>query len=148
VKGREAKVVKVSDHVTAKEDVQVIRYKGSVNIKDLMKNKMYIEAFVHTQLGIEKILWDGIVSIFEPTKARAVRTTINHSKSLTKTVELIKWANYLGAINHDEYADLMDFNKKRNRVMHVHGKWWDVGEEESNREALRKGIRFLEKNGM
>jgi hypothetical protein len=52
-----------------------------------------IEAFTHAQLGIEKILWDKIVGIFEGEKAMIVRRAIEESKedkSKTTTYELIK----------------------------------------------------------
>jgi hypothetical protein len=138
-------VKEVKDSITFKEDFQVIRYKGSKNIKEMIGNGMHIEAFAHSQLGIEKILWDKIVGIFEPNKARAVRAAIDQSKQQTRTFELIKWAYFLGAINDDEYRDLKAFYSGRNKVMHGHGEWWNIKE---NEEALQKGIRFLEKSGM
>jgi len=72
-----------------------------------------------------------------------VRRVIDGSKSLTHTRELINWARFLGAVNDDEFGDLMDFSKKRNAIIHGHGKWWDA---EKYKEALWKGVKFLEKN--
>ena len=139
-----------SDSVKLKETAQVIRYKGTKDINEMISNEQYIEAFTHTQLGIEKILWDKIVRIFEDEKAKMVRRTINaHKKSddrsNTTTAELIKWAHFLGAIDDNEYSDLKDFNKKRNEIIHGHGRWWHF---EEYIEALRKAIRFLERNGL
>jgi hypothetical protein len=51
----------------------------------------------------------------------------------------------LGAINDNEFSDLIDFNKKRNKIIHGHGKWWDSTEYSG---ALQKGVRFLENNGL
>jgi hypothetical protein len=131
--------------------VRVVRYIGAAKIEERMKTgEDYIEAFAHTQLGIEKILWDRIVEIFEGEKAVKVRKVIEKSKAEkdkppTTTHELIKWAHFLGAINDDEYSELTDFNRKRNSIMHGHGQWWHT---KSYKEALKKGIRFLRKNGL
>jgi len=144
----EVKEVEVRDSITLKEDIQVVRYKGSRNIKEMMEKGMHIEAFAHSQLGIEKILWDKIVGVFEPNKASIVRAAIEQSKTdkqQTNSFELIKWAHFLGAINDDEYRDLRAFNKRRNKVMHGHGEWWNI---EASKDALQKGIQFLEKTGM
>lgn len=131
------------------KDVQVVRYMGGKNIREMIKNEQYIEAFTHAQLGVERILWDKIVGIFKGEKARMVRTTIETSRKgrderYTGTYELIKWAHFLRAINDSEFSDLKDFNDKRNDIMHGHGKWWHP---EKYREALQKAIRFLEKHG-
>ena len=137
------KKIHISDSAKAKDKVLVVRYMGPKIIREMIKNEQYIEAFVHTQLDIEKILWDNIVGFFETKKASVVRQKINKSKSITRTHELIKWAHFLGAINDDEFGDLIDFNKKRNGIIHGHGEWWNLKE---YREALQKGVRFLEKN--
>jgi hypothetical protein len=123
---------------------------GAKNIREMMQKDQYIEVFTHTQLGIEKILWDKIVGIFESEKAMLVRKTIEESRGRTDrsnatTGELIKWAHFLGAIDNYEWSDLIDFNKKRNDIIHGHGQWWHF--DKKHREALYKGIRFLEKNG-
>jgi hypothetical protein len=145
-----------SDSGTGKEGARarIVRYIGAEKIEEMMGNeeKYYIiDAFAHTQLGIEKILWDRIVEIFEGEKRVAVRQAIEESgeeegedKRRTGTFELIKWAHFLGAINNNEYSHLTDFNKKRNGIMHGHGQWW-LSEE--YKEALKKGIRFLSENG-
>ena len=130
--------------------VRVTRYMGAKNIREMMQKDQYIEAFTHAQLGIEKILWDKIVGIFENKKASIVRQAIEDSRdgkdrSNTTTAELIKWAHFLGAIDNDEWSALIDFNKKRNDIIHGHGQWWHF--DKKHREALNKGIRFLEKNG-
>ena len=149
-KNNQNKQVSASDSGTGEEAVRVVRYIGAGKIEEMMENGQYIEAFAHTQLGIEKILWDRIVKIFEGEKARKVREAIDKSreekdKSPTSTFELIQWTHFLGAINDDEYSDLTDFNKKRNGIMHGHGQWWHLGE---YKEALKKGIRFLNENGL
>lgn len=59
--------------------VLVTRYMGAKNIREMMQKDQYIEVFTHTQLGIEKILWDKIVGIFESEKAMLVRKTIEES---------------------------------------------------------------------
>jgi hypothetical protein len=153
-KNNQNKQVSASDSGTAKETAGVVRYIGASKIekmieKETIENKQYIEAFVHTQLGIEKILWDRIVEIFEGEKAMAVRQAIEDSrkgkdKSRTSTFELTKWAHFLGAITEDEFSELIDFNNERNRIIHGHGQWWDA---EEYKEALKKGIRFLSENG-
>jgi hypothetical protein len=63
---------RVSNKVLVKAKWRVIRYKGSKDIKEMIENEQFIDAFVHAQLGIEKILWDKIVGIFEnqPENAR------------------------------------------------------------------------------
>ena len=75
--------------------VLVTRYMGAKNIREMMQKDQYIEVFTHTQLGIEKILWDKIVGIFESEKAMLVRKTIEEStgrtdRSNATTGELIK----------------------------------------------------------
>jgi len=151
-KNNQNKQIFASDSGKAKEGVpRVVRYIGTEKIEEMMGDEeKYIVAFAHTQLGIEKILWDRIVEIFEGEKAKRVREVIEEStdekdKPPTSTFELIKWAHFLGAINDDEYSDLTDFNKKRNGIMHGHGQWWHP---EEYKEALKKGIRFLKENGL
>lgn len=124
-----------SNHGKGEDQITVTRYEGAQNIRQMMMENRYIEAFVHTQLGIEKILWDKIVALFEGKKAMIVR----------RTYELIKWAHFLNAIDDNEFSDLKDFNVKRNHLFHIHGEWWNRSEYE---EALIKGIRFLEKNDL
>jgi hypothetical protein len=152
-KNNQNKQLSASDSGTGKEAARarVVRYIGAGKIEEMMEDEeKYIGAFAHTQLGIEKILWDRIVKIFESEKAIKVREVIEKSreekdKSPTSTFELIKWAHFLGAINDDEYSDLTDFNKKRNGIMHGHGQWWYL---EEYKKALKKGIRFLKENGL
>jgi len=88
--------------------------------------------------------------VFEPDAAMIVRRTIEESregkdKRSTRTYELIKWAHFLGALDDDEFSDLVDFNKKRNHIMHSHGQWLYA---QKYGEALRKAIRFLQKNSL
>ena len=133
-------------------EFRVVRYKGTKNIVEMMERGEYVEAFIHAQLGVEKILWDKIVEIFEGEKAMKVRRAIEESerkkedRSNTNTYELIKWATFLGAINVDESSDLRDFNSKRNKIIHGHGEWWHF--KKKYKQALQKAIRFLEKNGL
>jgi hypothetical protein len=131
-----------------KEKINIIRYEGSQNIRKMIDEKKLIEAFVHTQLGIERILWNKVVCLFEGEKAMIVRRTIEETrkgnyKIYTKTAELIKWSHFLGAIDINEFNDLINFNQKRNHLMHRHGEWWDFN---NYKEALERGIEFLEKN--
>jgi len=134
------------------EEVRVVRYMGFKNIMEMMEGEQYIEAFTHAQLGVEKILWDKIVGIFEGEKAMKVRRTIEESekrrgdRSNTRTYELIKWAHFFGAINDNEFSALKDFNSKRNKIIHGHGEWWHF--KKRYKEALQKAIRFLEKSGL
>jgi len=114
----------------------------------MMEEKHYIEAFAHTQLGVERILWDRIVQLFEGEKAGIVRQNIEDSKKgedkrKTSTHELIKWAHFIGAINGREFVDLNEFNKGRNELIHGHGAWWHPNIYKS---SLKKGIRFLKEN--
>ena len=67
------KKIHISDSAKAKDKVLVVRYMGPKIIREMIKNEQYIEAFVHTQLDIEKILWDKIVGFFETKKASVVR---------------------------------------------------------------------------
>jgi uncharacterized protein YutE (UPF0331/DUF86 family) len=135
----------VSDSVSFEEHLKVVRYKGAKLITEMMQNDQHLEAYVHAQHSIEKILWDRIVSLFEGEKSMLMRRTIDNAKdrSQTKTYELIKWANYLGVIDKNEFSDLNDFNKKRNDIVHGHGQWYHS---QDFTEALKKGIRFLAKN--
>jgi len=140
----------ISDHGKGEDKVMVIRYEGSKNIRKMVMDDKYIEAFVHTQLGIEKILWDKIVTVFEREKTMVVRRTIEESrkgkdKQNTRTYELIKWAHFINTIDDNEFNELKDFNNKRNNLMHNHGGWWN---KEYYKGALDKGIRFLEKNNL
>ena len=133
-------------------EFRVVRYKGTTNILEMIERGEYVEAFIHAQLGVEKILWDKIVEIFEDEKAMEVRKAIEESerkkgdRSNTTTYELIKWATFLGAIDVDESSDLRDFNSKRNKIIHGHGEWWHF--KKKYRQALQKAIRFLEKNSL
>jgi len=138
----------ISNHGKGKDKIMVVRYEGFENIRKMVKEGKYIEAFVHIQLGIEKVLWDKIVTLFKGEKAMIVRRTINESEYITKTSELVKWAYFLGAINENEHKDLRFFNKKRNSIIHRAGKEWEI-KKWKNQEyigALEKGIKFLEKN--
>jgi len=133
---------------TVTEKIEVVRYKAAVAIREMMANKQIIVAFVHTQMAIEVLLWDKIVQIFNDQKAAEVRKSIENGKkgkdrSNTSTYELIKWSHFLGSINDNDFSDLKDFNTKRNDLIHGHGKWWF---DETYKEALQKGIRFLERN--
>lgn len=131
---------------------EVVRYQGTKNIMKMMEREEYVEAFVHTQLGVEKILWDKIIGIFDGEKAMKVRRAIekseekNEDRSHTNTYELIKWATFLGAINTDESKYLKAFNRKRNKIIHGHGEWWHF--KNKYKQALQKTIQFLEKNGL
>lgn len=129
-----------------KDNVIVVRYEGSKNILKMIADSKYIEAFVHTQLGIEKILWNRIVALFKGENAMMVQRTIdeNRRKYKTGTYELIKWAYFLNAINDSEFNNLLTFNKERNILMHTHGEWWN----KSHEIGLKKGIKFLEENNL
>jgi hypothetical protein len=140
----ENRSIEISDHGYAVDDARVVRYKGTQQMVDLINRGEYIEASVHAQLAIEKVLWDKIVQLFQGARAMLVRRTIEESKSLTSTRELIKWAHFLGAINDSEHGDLLRFNAARNKIFHGHGQWWDA---KQYREALEKGIGFLKENG-
>jgi hypothetical protein len=135
----------ISDSGRGEEVVFVTRYKGSKAIGEMIEKGQPIEAFAHAQLHIEKILWDRIVGVFSGQKNMEVRREIDkiQKKHITRTSELIKWAHILGAINQDEYGDLVDFNKARNRLMHSHGEWYFS---DKHRQALKKGIRFIERS--
>lgn len=143
------KPIEVSDLVNEiTEKFEVVRYKGANAIREMMDNNQIIEAFVHAQLAIEVLLWDKIVDNFKDQKATEVRTTIENSKkgrdkANTSTYELIKWSHFLGGLNDNDFSDLTDFNTKRNDLIHGHGKWWNA---ETYKEAIQKGIRFLERN--
>ncbi|MBM3119524.1 MAG: hypothetical protein FJ006_08265 [Chloroflexi bacterium] len=152
----------VADSGGGAEKALVVRYMGAKDIKEMMKGRHYVEAFAHAQLGIEKILWDKIVGLFQGEKAMQVRRTIEKNKtrrikktrstttpaelirSRTTTSELVKWAHFLGAITEPEFSDLNDFNDKRNNIIHGHGECWYPQEYS---EALKKAIRFLRQNG-
>jgi hypothetical protein len=130
------------------EKIEVVRYKGATAIREMMKKDQMIEAFVHAQMGIENLLWDKIVEIFKDQKAREVRTAIETSnkgkdKTNTATYELLKWSHFLGAIDDKDFGHLIEFNNKRNDLIHKHGNWWAT---ETYKEALQHGIRFLEQN--
>lgn len=135
----------VNDSGKEEEKINIVRYEGSQNIRQMKDKGKFIEGFVHIQLGIERILWNKIVELFKEEKAMIVRKNIDESKDITRTTELTKWGYYLGAIDKSEYSDLKDFNKKRNYLLHRHGNWWNS---KQYKEALEKGIKFLEKNNM
>ncbi len=127
---------RVVDSGKASESSAVIRYKGTDQLRQMIDNGDYIGAFVHIQLGVEKILWDRI--------ERTLKKPIP-DKSRIHTYELITWAHFMGLINDTEFSKLIDFNKKRNEVIHGHGVWW-YAQEQKYRSALRKVVRFLEDN--
>jgi len=135
----------ISDLGRGEEVVFVIRYKGSKAISEMIEKGQPLEAFAHAQLYIEKILWDRIVEVFSSQKSMEVRREVDkfQKEHITTTFELIKWGHILGAINQDEYGDLVDFNRARNRLMHTHGEWYFL---DKHAEALKKGIRFIERS--
>jgi hypothetical protein len=114
----------------------------------MLDDKQYVEAYVHAQLAIEKILWDQIVRVFSGEKAMKVRRAIDdwhkEERNRTSTFELVKWAHLLEAIDMNDFSNLTDFNKKRNHLLHGHGQWWFS---KNYTDALEKGIRFMEKYG-
>ena len=133
-----------SDSLKLRDNVSVVRYAGSPRIRKMIDDSQFVEAFVHTQLAIEKILWDKIAGVLSGERGSKFRGTVDNWKGHTYTSELIKWAFFLGAIEHDDLVALSDFNDKRNRVVHRHGEWWSA---KDHMEALEKGIRFIQKNG-
>ena len=58
----------ISDHGKGKDEIMVVRHEGSESIHKMVKEDKYIEAFVHTQLGIENILWNKIVAFLKKKK--------------------------------------------------------------------------------
>ena len=138
----------VSDEGKAVDQFSVVRYHGVASIRKMMDDKQYVEAFVHAQLAIEKVLWDKIVGVFSGEKAMKVRGAIDdwHKEkgNTTRTSELLKWARLLEAIDIEDCKNLSEFNKMRNRIVHRHGQWWFSNNYVT---ALKKGIRFLENNG-
>ncbi len=122
----------VEDFIHFQEKVEVTRYKGSINIKEMMEKGSYIEAFTHCQLAIEKILLDKLVL---------------HNKKLSRltTFQLIQQSYKDQVIDEKDYNDLLAFNNARNKIVHEHGKWWDASE---YKQSLERGLKFLEKNGM
>lgn len=111
----------------------------------IMKQNRYIEAYALTQHAVEKILWDRFVGVFQGQKASQVRARIDGELSrYIMTEELITWTYIIEGINDSEYRELRAFNKQRNRIMHGHGNWWNVGR---FKESLNKAVTFLEMNG-
>lgn len=113
------------------------------------KNDNFIEAFVHCQLAIEKILFDMIAKSLGTRIELKLNKFDKNGKEIQpaffKTSELIRWSYLIGAIGKEEYNDLQAFNRSRNRIVHTHGKWW---EKKEFRQNLSKGITFMEKNDM
>jgi hypothetical protein len=58
--------------------VSVVRYKGSRNIEEMIKHDDYLTAFAHTQHGVERILWNRVVGIFQGEVASGVRKRLVH----------------------------------------------------------------------
>lgn len=84
-----------SDQGRGTDSASVVRYVGAAGIRNMMDNSQYLQAFVHSQLAIEKILWDKIVKVFSGEKAMKVRRAIDDwgkedRSRITKTYELIK----------------------------------------------------------
>jgi dihydropteroate synthase len=141
----------VHDRIKLTEEVSVIRYLGSKSIERMMENEQFIDAFVHAQLDIEKILWDKVVGIFknEPVKAMEVRRRIDNFEGKKPTTrQLIDWSYFLGAITREEFDALTEFNKARNRIIHGHGEWWvlDENKKQYYKDKLKLAIQFLESN--
>ncbi len=140
--------IDIRDSGVGKDRVEVVRYEGAGNIRKMAEKGDYPGAFVHTQHGIEKILRERIAKLNQNKKASGLqRNTGIEGKNLfhVSTFELIALAHRLGAITHDEFDDLTDFNSNRNKIMHEHGNWWHLKVYEP---ALNKGISFMENNGM
>lgn len=119
------------------ESAAIIRYLGHEEIRQMIENGDYIGAFVHAQLGVEKILWDKV--------ERKLNKPIPDKSLVRSTFELIKWAHFMGLIDATEFEKLGNFNTGRNKVIHGHGVWWDAQKQEY-RSALEKAIQFLENN--
>jgi hypothetical protein len=64
------KEINLNDSATGKESVKITRYLGALSINKMIEEEHYIEAYAHTQLGIEKILWDKIAGVFQARKHR------------------------------------------------------------------------------
>jgi DUF1009 family protein len=136
---------RLEDHGQGEERVaDITRYMGSKNIKEMIEKGNYIEAFTHSQMAIEKILLDRIVGIFDSDKSKALVRKIIEQRKL-RTFELIRWSQILEVISKDDYKNLLSFNDARNSIIHGHGKWWNP---EQYKEALEKGISFIETNRM
>jgi hypothetical protein len=149
-KNKQHKQESASDSGHAEESSQVVRYVGASMINIMMENEQYAGSFTNIQLGIEYLLLNRIIEVFQGEKKIKVRESIEaycrkKEKFFAQTAELIKWAYVLGAIDKNEYSDLKDFNKKRNIFIHGHGEWYN---KEEYKEALIKGIRFLKDNGL
>src|SRR5690348_9188363 len=107
--------------------MSVVRYEGSGDIKSMADRGEYVMAFAYTQQGIEKILWDKIVGVFQSPESSKMRIRIAELKKrqiYVTTLQLIYWAFIVGAIKGDELDDLKSFNSGRNSVVHGHGNWW------------------------
>lgn len=134
--------VNIEDHGNGDDGIKITRYKGSKNIKEMIEEDKYIEAFTHCQMGVEKILLDKIAAI-DSDKSASIEKKIKEEKF--RTFELIKWSYLLGVITDDDYKKLRAFNKSRNKVIHGHGNWWNATD---YKESLQKAVAFIETNGM
>jgi uncharacterized protein YutE (UPF0331/DUF86 family) len=132
------KTNRVKDSVHLQDNVNVVRYKGSIQIMEMIKNQLYVEAFTHCQLAIEKILFDKIAILLK----KRIELEVKHG---FRSYELIKWSYLLGVIDENDYRSLLDFNKARNRIIHGYGYWWETKKFKQN---LQKGIKFIKTNGM
>ncbi len=138
--------IRVNDAATGEETDSIVRYMGSSVITEMIGKGQYVEAFVHTQLAVERILWERINRIFEGERATQTRNRIESrrkNRSFARTHELIEWAFILGVINDAEHGLLVDFNSKRNSILHAHGQWWRKTE---YLQTLEKAVHFLERN--
>ena len=131
------------------ERIMVTKYQGVPQIRKMIENEDYIEAFTHTLHSIERILWNKIVGCFSGETATQVRRRIDESRDeanrhFVSTKELIEWAYIMGAISREERTELAAFNKSRNEIVHRHGGW--AKSKELFNGDLEKGMRFIEQN--
>jgi len=122
---------------------------GSKQLRELVSEDKYLEAFIHTQLAVEKLLWDRIIGTLDAPKASNASAIMENERKKDRfpigTWVLILWAHILGAIDEREFEILVDFNSKRNAVVHGHGRWWNVS---VYSKSLDNAIAFVEKSGM
>jgi len=136
------KQISISDSGKIEEKIKITRYEGYGNIRKMVNEGKLIEAYVHAQHSIERILWDKAKGLFEGERGMIMTRTIDESEETVSTNELLRWCHYLGVIDQAEYSALKNFNSERNKLIHEHGRWFYLSQ---LKDALNKGISFIEK---
>lgn len=135
-----------------REHGRVIRFWSTTQIRDALEKGEYIDAVVHTQFLVERVLIDLIVSEARDDRSQMLRRRKIDGWSggsyhpLLTLYSLIEIAWLLGVITDQEHGELDSFRRVRNLVFHRHGNWSPDHDFQQRIEGTtRSALRFIQK---